>query len=102
MIGSTYKLVVYASATNSYETTLKTRSLPSFNVLCVNQHYKAVFIGNRSTLNHLFNTTTRNATAILLLASPKVPPPAPTSLDGKGAVAGDFPDSDWGNVGKGT
>ena len=36
----------------------------------------------------------RNATAILLLPSPKVPPPAPTSFDGEGA-AGDFPDSDW-------
>lgn len=52
-----------------------------------------------SLLNALFlrsisEEPTRHAIAIVLLPSPKVPPPPPTTFDGKGA-AGDFADTNW-------
>jgi len=52
-----------------------------------------------SLLNELFlrsisENPARDATAVVLLPSPKVLPPPPTTFDGKGA-AGDFADTEW-------
>ncbi|KAG8221589.1 hypothetical protein J3R82DRAFT_1833 [Butyriboletus roseoflavus] len=52
-----------------------------------------------SLLNELFlrsisGDPIQDATAIVLLPSPKVPPPLPTTFDGKGA-AWDFADTNW-------
>lgn len=52
-----------------------------------------------SLLNELFlrsisENPTGDAATIVLLPSPKVPPPPPTTFDGKGAV-GDFADANW-------